>query len=385
MPFSLQDIPSGGWTLENTPRRRSLSNPERGHTNHHDYPPLLALINPAMVYSSSKAAAMGVTPLSIPAPVNPTWSPEKDSVDSASSTPSTSVTAGIVDLTVRIRTSSRYPRTSGGFCDIYEGEWERNPRTETQAVEKVALKLLRAFNGNLGFDRVRAIKRLNREVYVWHRLDHANIVELFGITYHMEGRPAIVMKWYQNGNATDYLKEHPNIECLPLIQDVAKGLVYLHTSHPPIVHGDLKGNNILIADDGHAVLSDFGLSRIVEDLVGPTGNTTSTAGGTIRWMAPELVNAGEDIFEVRPTLRSDVWSFGCTSYELMTGLLPYHLRRSDLQIMQDIGNRTKPANLLKQFHPVLRDIIDQCWTFESDTRPGMCALWPLLGQITGSS
>jgi len=120
------------------------------------------------------------------------------------------------------------------------------------------------------------------------------------------------------------------------IHDIARGLNYLHTLSPPIVHGDLKGvstpgwdtiyflltsnlqNNVLITDSCRAVLTDFGLSQVIEELIGPTGNTTSPAQGAFRWMAPELVL--DDSLTLQLTFSSDVWSFGCTAYEVCDNL-----------------------------------------------------------------
>lgn len=115
------------------------------------------------------------------------------------------------------------------------------------------------------------------------------------------------------------------------ILDVARGLEYLHTTATPaIVHADLKGvryrsfgsagvilicfyqNNVLITDDGVAVICDFGLSQIIEDLMRPEGLTVSNPSvGPLRWQAPELL---ED--ESPSTQASDVWSFGCTALEV---------------------------------------------------------------------
>ena len=98
-------------------------------------------------------------------------------------------------------------------------------------------------------------------MYVWHRLEHPNVVKLYGTSYHMAGRPAMVMQWYKNGNAAEYLtKKNPEADrlqlvwpssypvplilCEPLVPqilDVACGLEYLHTHSPSIVHADLKG------------------------------------------------------------------------------------------------------------------------------------------------
>jgi serine/threonine protein kinase len=74
-------------------------------------------------------------------------------------------------------------------------------------------------------------------------------------------------------------------------------------------------NNVLITRSGCAVLTDFGLSQVIDDLIGPSGNTTSTIQGSVRWQAPELV-LDDDNQKLQLTFSSDVWSFGCTAYEV---------------------------------------------------------------------
>jgi len=75
-------------------------------------------------------------------------------------------------------------------------------------------------------------------------------------------------------------------------------------------------NNVLVTRACRAVLTDFGLSQVIEDLIGPSGNTTTTVPGSIRWQAPEIVLDDENNQKVQLTFNSDVWSFGCTAYEV---------------------------------------------------------------------
>ncbi|KAJ2924641.1 hypothetical protein H1R20_g12446, partial [Candolleomyces eurysporus] len=187
--------------------------------------------------------------------------------------------------------------------------------------QQVAIKAFRAFT-NQQTDWERAKKRLNREMYVWRRLRHPNIAEFYGVALQFDIRPCIVMKWYKNGTAREYLKTYPEYR-MAMVRDIALGLVYLHTFQPPIVHGDLKGCNALVTDDGQAVLADFSLSKAIEELTEPTGFTTSGHGGNVRWIAPELLfdqaedEKGElDENYATRTRKSDVWSFGCVAYEV---------------------------------------------------------------------
>ncbi|KAJ4469208.1 kinase-like domain-containing protein [Lentinula aciculospora] len=256
------------------------------------------------------------------------------------------------------------PINHGGYSDIYQGELTTRSVGDQDKLE-VAIKLLRVLSSK-GYDETKAKKRLNREVYVWHRLDHPNIATFLGTSYHMENRPSLILPWFKNGSASEYLRlRNPGADRLRLILDVAEGLDYLHTYKPaPIVHGDLKGNNILITDSGRATLSDFGLSQVIEDLVGPTGITPSMfQAGPIRWQSPELLM---DISETcRPQLPGDVWSFGCTAYELLTGNVPYHFRLRDPTVIHDIQAGVPPPgaeeNDLNRGDGGIWDLMNDCW------------------------
>ena len=112
--------------------------------------------------------------------------------------------------------------------------------------------------------------------------------------------------------------------CAYVVQllEIAQGLQYLHTHKPSaIFHGDLKGvgrvflvmvllgiisrqYNVLISQEGHALLADFGFSRVVNSSF--TMSNSPSGGGTLRWMAPEILESGE------PTAPGDVWAFGMT-------------------------------------------------------------------------
>jgi serine/threonine protein kinase len=321
-----------------------------------------------------------------PSPLTEGNTPQSESPETPASV--TSPIAGVVDLTKSVTTTSKYAVAHGGLSDIYLGEWHRT-ENEAEAGEMkvvvVAIKLLRIL-ARKDQDGVRARKRLNREVYVWHRLDHPNVVKLFGTSYHMSGRPAMVMQWYENGSAAEYLaRKNPNADRLQLILDVAHGLAYLHTHKPPIVHADLKGNNVLITDEGRAALSDFGLSKVVEDLGRPTGYTLSNPDvGPLRWQAPEFLENDEE----PAMLTSDVWSFGCTAYELLTSSIPYAHRIRDAQVIMDMQKRIKPPGpsdvKLLSFDCRVRSLLDSCWSFSPTERPHMTDIRAQLEAIYAS-
>lgn len=95
---------------------------------------------------------------------------------------------------------------------------------------------------------------------------------------------------------------------------VAEALSYLHDLPSPIIHGDIKGVNILVNDKNEASLTDFGLSR-VQNI---SGFTTKTGSGTTRWQAYELLAPCEGDTIPRVTKATDVWAFAMTVVEVRT-------------------------------------------------------------------
>ncbi|KAL4064743.1 kinase-like domain-containing protein [Scleroderma yunnanense] len=158
-------------------------------------------------------------------------------------------------------------------------------------------------------------KRILYEALVWSKLSHKNIAPLCGFTITSDGSVSLVSPWQDRGNAHDYV-QNSDVDPRPLLLGIARGVKYLHCHDSgPIAHGDLKGQNILIADHGRPLLTDFGSSSLPESsgtmILRPRG------GGTLMWMAPEQL--GDEIASVQ----SDVWAFGMTALELFTRKVPF--------------------------------------------------------------
>ncbi|KAG8892457.1 hypothetical protein FRB99_002696, partial [Tulasnella sp. 403] len=261
------------------------------------------------------AEALQVAPPSdIAASPDVTCQPEPDSL----------VPRGVRDLTQELRFDraiAGLPHAVGGYSDVYQATWDR-PSGELQ----VAIKILRPRHTiNVALtaadDQERITRSMLREMRVWESAKHPRIVPLLGYAI-LDAGPCLVSTWHANGDVTKYLSSNPDADKRALVSQMAEGLVFLHNSKPTIIHSDLKGSNVLISDTGEAKLCDFGLSKVLDNA--PSGLTSSGLGaGTLRWMAPELLNGQ------KPTTQSDIYSFGCLVLatmqlaEVMTGKLPF--------------------------------------------------------------
>ncbi|KAJ3564018.1 hypothetical protein NP233_g8566 [Leucocoprinus birnbaumii] len=225
------------------------------------------------------------------------------------------------------------PIAEGGFSDIFKVHHRE---------KALCLKAVRVY-GLSSADNV--LKSIAKEAILWSYLRHPNIVPFWGI-YYPKGtsgrrrRICLVSPWMENGNLVYFLRENPDASPAPFIHDVAKGLAYLHDKR--IIHGDLKGVNVLINDAGEACLTDFGLSSVrVETTIAYTNGVMSEAQGcTYRWLAPELSESM--LGASRRTEASDVWAFGLVCYEIVTRKLPYH-ELNECQVLREVISGRLPT------------------------------------------
>ncbi|KAG1872833.1 kinase-like domain-containing protein [Suillus tomentosus] len=169
-----------------------------------------------------------------------------------------------------------------------------------------------------------------------------------------------------NGSLSTYLDEHYDglsaAHKFGLLADVAAGLQYLHSNK--MAHADLTGSNVLINSDGRALL-DYGFLTTCSDLT-----WISHIRSNVRWAAPELfeVSHAEDASS-SPKLESDIYSFGCIAYQVLSGKRPYYNIRSDNQVVVAILKGVKPKRpdiaVIEDLH---WNLIEQCWA-ELSQRP----------------
>ncbi|KDN47684.1 hypothetical protein RSAG8_03474, partial [Rhizoctonia solani AG-8 WAC10335] len=179
---------------------------------------------------------------------------------------------------------------------------------------------------------------------LWKSLSHPSIVAL----YFIASRELTLFQEYcENGNLREYLKKSLlEIEHIGIIEDILNGIVYLHGRDPPVAHGCINPGKIYIGHAGRAKLGEFGLSQSVAEF--PHLAPSITVTGMTRWMSPEYLNGSEPGLA---TIPGDLWSFGCTLLEMITGLIPYHQSKYDTQVLAKILGGVYPGNPESERYP----------------------------------
>lgn len=192
----------------------------------------------------------------------------------------------------------------GGMATVYEALDLRLSRT-------VAVKVM---HDGLGADADFA-SRFDAEARATALLCHPNVVSVFD--QGIDGdRPYMVMEYVRGCTLRQLLSREAPLDplrTLDLLEPVVAALAAAHQAG--LVHRDVKPENVLISDRGHVKVADFGLARAVE-AAGP-GEAGGMVIGTVSYIAPELVSGGH------ADPRSDVYSLGILTYEMLTGQKPH--------------------------------------------------------------
>lgn len=264
----------------------------------------------------------------------------------------------------------------------------------------VAVKQIDWHNSQMGVMEQRAF---NREVGVLAKVEHPNLVRLLGV---MSGtKPLrIIVELCRGGSLFDLLHtrhvEVPEITVLQKIKmatDVARGMEYLHSHEPMIMHRDLKSPNLLLAqpvrlptDVPFVKVADFGLARIKgmglnqqQVLEGPGGEVVwgklTVAVGTTHWMAPEVIEGSPYDEKV------DVYSYGMCLFEIASRSIPYEdLMEQVADLPQLIMRGVKPS--LDEIPPdcpqAFKDLLRLCWARNAAKRASFSQVLQILELCT---
>ncbi|KAG5637074.1 hypothetical protein H0H81_005844 [Sphagnurus paluster] len=286
----------------------------------------------------------------------------------------------------------------GFFSDVYRGTW----RGRTVAIKVLAPTTPCAL--------------FVREVAIWQALRHQNVLELYGASSASGERPwFFVCAYMKRGSLVEFLKgvartrsESMGTLAVPMLSnghtgrgratsfpswggvngkeasnhlrevektpregdlfrfmlEIARGMDYLHSND--VLHGDLKGANILVDDDLHCVISDFGQSEMKSEAYRISG--TAPLHGTLRWQAPELMSG---MTQLALTPQMDVYAYAITCVEIIAwGKMPWPFQDDDAVRHFVLRENTRPALPQTRFNtPALQELLRMCWHQCPDVRP----------------
>ncbi|KZT00195.1 kinase-like protein [Laetiporus sulphureus 93-53] len=252
----------------------------------------------------------------------------------------------------------------GGFADVYRGTLLVGGQRAS-----VAVKMIREDAGDPARIRAECFK----EAVAWRHFKHPHIVPFLGVCL-VDSSICLVSSWMTNGTLVRFLRDShfPENRRIGLLVDVASGLRYLHQHE--IAHGDLKGANVLIDRvspwEYVARIADFGLSTTIETM------TRSCGSGTIRWMAPELLDPESFGLEhALPSKEADIYAFAMVMWEVFTEEIPFYESPNDANVISRVfrGERPKrPVGITGSRGPFKDSIwilMEECWKQERDARP----------------
>jgi eukaryotic-like serine/threonine-protein kinase len=192
---------------------------------------------------------------------------------------------------------------------------------DVQLERYVAIKVLNPRSLN----NPQFIERFKREARNQAKLNHPNIVQVYGFT-EARGLLGIVMEYVEGETLENKINNSGRLrlpESINILQQILLGAAFAHSKG--FVHRDLKPSNIIIDPAGNAKIMDFGISKSMFEEKGIT--KTGVKIGTLLYMSPEQIKAKE------PTIQSDIYAIGINFYEMLYGKNPFDLG-TEFEIME---------------------------------------------------
>ncbi|PRQ71552.1 Protein kinase-like domain-containing protein [Rhodotorula toruloides] len=246
---------------------------------------------------------------------------------------------------------------AGSFGSVYLG---MNPMTGSlMAVKQVELPTGKTHNEER---KKGMLEALEREIELLKDLQHENIVQYLDSS--MDGQHLnIFLEYVPGGSVAALLQNYGAFEealVSKFVRQILTGLDYLHERE--IIHRDIKGANILVDNKGNIKISDFGISKKVEDtlLTGAKVHRPSLQG-SVYWMAPEVVK------QTAYTSKADIWSLGCLVVEMLTGAHPW-ANLTQMQAIFRIGSSVRPT-VPDDISSEADDFLEQTFEIEHTDRP----------------
>ncbi|XP_062239892.1 mitogen-activated protein kinase kinase kinase 11 [Platichthys flesus] len=252
----------------------------------------------------------------------------------------------------------------GGFGKVYRGVW------------RGGLVAVKAARQDPDEDISVTAQNVRAEARLFAMLTHPNIIALKGVCLE-EPNLCLIMEYASGGPLSRALagRRIPPHVLVNWAVQIAKGMLYLHSEAiVPVIHRDLKSNNILLAQpienecmEGLTLkITDFGLAREWHK------TTKMSTAGTYAWMAPEVIKSSTF------SKGSDVWSYGVLLWELLTGESPYK-GIDGLAVAYGVAVNKLTLPIPSTCPEPFAQLMSECWDQDPHRRPNFCSI---LAQLT---
>ena len=244
---------------------------------------------------------------------------------------------------------------TGGYGAVYKGEHGGNA---------VAVKAMFGSGDSKMKIPQSASNMMRREAMIMCSLNHPNILRVIGI---VPARGWIVMELCARGSLSELLRDPEQAVdarmSARIAAEAATGIAYLHMRDVDIVHGDMKADNCLLADDLSVRICDFGMSEVKNR--SKTMTAASTGSGstaiTVAWSAPEL-------FRAKPkSYASDVYALGLTLWEIYERAIPFS-GMPEAAIVNQVLSGARP-DIGEKLPKEVERLIKMCWSDDPKERP----------------
>jgi serine/threonine protein kinase len=268
----------------------------------------------------------------------------------------------------------------GAFGTVHKGAWRGT---------MVAVKTLKRLQ-NANADKV-ALAEFRTELAMIQHLHHPHVVQFLGVMSNpTDGAPLLVTEYMEHGSLADWFRKPTGLgagQCLELCLDCCRGMTYLHGRSPnPVLHRDLKPNNLMLTAGMRLKIGDFGLSktlsvrnRLPQDMSQAYKLTGET--GSYRYMAPEVFRHE---YYGPPV---DVYAFSMVAYQMYHHQVPFEGMSPVDAARAAAFERRRPV-LASHLPKELADVIRDCWQPNPNSRPtfedAITRLMPLHAKFAAS-
>ena len=233
---------------------------------------------------------------------------------------------------------------SGGIGTVYKG-------TQARLDRPVAIKEIRnIFHVFADVQREDIVGRFSEIVQTQALLDHPNIIQIYDVITDSD-YPYVVTQWAPRGNLRRLIDKEGRPPLNVAMSYFMQVLHALNAAHEEgVVHGGLKPENVVLDPAGNALLTDFGMTKVVERASGGASSQVYVGVGTVAYMSPEQFRDPNLV-----SIQSDIYSLGIMFYEMLTGKVPG--RRSPM-----------PSSFYPDIPRKLDDIFDKMSMDDRDDR-----------------